>query len=247
MGARHSATGAVTGRPVQENPNRRTGAGKGLRWCRRKDSQLCHVRTQRQLELKSSGDGAASCLLSAYCLQRHVLSRPSTKISVSYPGLKLSWSFTPEAGTWRSIRGSIPAVLAQKTERALSSPKQCRVVPSPFSLYFHAGLIPSIMIFKREQRYRTLRNTKPQFDPCQGPSQSEHQFKYLIPPHLKKFFLAGSPPEDYFPLGWISYGTNPPHLKEFFLGGFKNLSAGFLFCLRRRKATAPQKSAAYCF
>ena len=40
-----------------------------------------------------------------------------------------------------------------------------------------------------------------------------------------------SPPEDYFPLRWISYGHNPPHLKSFFFGGgFKNLSAGFLFC-----------------
>ena len=33
--------------------------------------------------------------------------------------------------------------------------------------------------------------------------------------------MAGSPPEDYFPLGWISYGTNPPHLKDFFWGGSK--------------------------
>ena len=40
-------------------------------------------------------------------------------------------------------------------------------------------------------------------------------------PTFKEIFLAGSPPEDYFPLGWISYGTNPPHLKEFFWGGSK--------------------------
>ena len=39
-------------------------------------------------------------------------------------------------------------------------------------------------------------------------------------PTFKEIFLAGSPPEDYFPLGWISYGTNPPHLKDFF-GGLK--------------------------
>ena len=39
----------------------------------------------------------------------------------------------------------------------------------------------------------------------------------------------------------------PPTFKGIFFGGFKNLSAGFLFCLRRRKATAPQGSAAYCF
>ena len=35
-------------------------------------------------------------------------------------------------------------------------------------------------------------------------------------PTFTEIFLAGSPPEDYFPLGWISYGANPPHLKDFF-------------------------------
>ena len=37
-------------------------------------------------------------------------------------------------------------------------------------------------------------------------------------PIFKEFFSAGSPPEDYLPLGWISYGANPPHLKKLFWG-----------------------------
>ena len=35
----------------------------------------------------------------------------------------------------------------------------------------------------------------------------------IKPPTFKEFFSARSPPEDYFPLGWISYGDTPPHLK----------------------------------
>ena len=50
-----------------------------------------------------------------------------------------------------------------------------------------------------------------------------------MPPHLKKILLAGSPPEDYFPLGWISYGTNPPHLKDFFFGGLQNFETKAFF------------------
>ena len=43
----------------------------------------------------------------------------------------------------------------------------------------------------------------------------------IKPPIFKEIFFSGSPPEDYFPLRWISYGHNPPHLKKFFWGGSK--------------------------
>ena len=60
-----------------------------------------------------------------------------------------------------------------------------------------------------------------------------HPSSCLIkPPIFKEFFLPGFPPEDYFPLRWISYGPNPPHLKNFCLGGlsnFETLPFGKLF------------------
>ena len=77
---------------------------------------------------------------------------------------------------------------------------------------------------------------------CDNPSIS-----LINTPTFKEIFLAGSPPEDYFSIRVDFVWDKPPTFKGIFLGGFKNLSAGFLFCLQRCKATAPQGSAAYCF
>ena len=52
-----------------------------------------------------------------------------------------------------------------------------------------------------------------------------------LTPIFKEISFPGSPPEDCFPLGWISAGDNPPHLKKSFLGGFANLMSGLFFVL----------------
>ena len=87
--------------------------------------------------------------------------------------------------------------------------------------------------------------TCPPSQPC--PECANPSISLSNTPTFKEIFFGRKPAGKLLSIRLDFVWDKPPTFKGIVFGGSKNLSAGFLFCLRRREATAPQGSAAYCF